>query len=320
MEIKKSIQLVRDLDLKKPCAPCVATIGNFDGLHRGHRKIIDRVVALAKQQGLPSTVITFEPAPLSFLRPDLNILRLTPLVEKIRILKSWGIDNVVCLRFNESLAHYSAEDFIQSILCDALQLKGLVIGEDFRFGYKQTGTIALLKTLGLQCGFKTEAVSLLEEDGARISSTAIREALLAGNLKQVRLQLGRHYSVTKRVIRGKQRGQQWGIPTANVPLHNKRMLFQGVYITRVWVGNDRYWAATNVGTRPSVDGKHYVIESHLLNFKDNLYGKRITVEFIHKLRDEKRFENSDALLEQIRLDIQTVKEWAHHHSRQTALT
>lgn len=309
---EKPIKLVRTLALKKHAFPCVATIGNFDGLHRGHREIIRQVVALAKQHALPATVITFEPAPLAFLQPQLNVLRLTPLSEKIRILKQWGVDQVVCLRFNAPLSKLSADEFIHSILCDALELKALVVGKDFRFGHKQSGNVELLKRLGQQVGFEVHAVPLLEEHAFRISSTAVREALLGGDLKRVSSQLGRHYSVTKRVVRGAQRGQQWGFPTANIPIHAKHILFRGVFVTRVRVDNVQYWAVTNVGTRPSVDGRHYLIESHLLNFKDDLYGKRITVEFIRKIRDEKRFDTIDALREQIQLDIQHAKEWTQH--------
>lgn len=319
MSLEKNIRLIRDLHLQKQLSPCVATIGNFDGLHRGHRQIIDQMVSLAKYYGLPATVITFEPSPVTYLHPHVNIFRLTSLSEKIRLLARWGVQQVVCLRFNNALAQLSAQEFIKTVLCDTLKIKGLVIGEDFRFGHKQQGDVQLLESHGLQAGFEVQKVTLIHEQVTRISSTAIREALINGDLKRASSQLGRHFCVTKRVIKGEQRGQQWGFPTANLPIHAKAVQFKGVFITRVWVDGTAYWAVTNVGRRPSVDGRRYLIESHILNFKDNLYGKRITVEFLQKIRDEKRFDSIDALCAQIQFDIQHAKKWIEY-SQNVALT
>lgn len=280
----------------------VVAIGNFDGLHLGHAEIVKKVVTLAQQTGLTPTVVTFEPLPIQFFKPSLPVYRLTSLTEKIRLLKKLGIEQVICLRFNQALATLSPAHFVEQILVNDLQLKHLIVGEDFRFGYQRQGDVAKLIEMGHQHGFTVQPQTLICLEKNRISSTVLREALLAGDCHRAARLLGRFFSVTRRVVKGAERGAQWGFPTANIILPSSQQWIRGVFVTRVTVGDQSYSAMTNAGIRPTVGGGRHIVESHLLDFKGDLYGKKITVEFLHKLRDEKRFENFNALRTQIEED------------------
>lgn len=307
MRNKRNITLVRDLNPDRLQRPCVAAIGNFDGLHLGHIEILKKVVALAKQTGLTPTVITFEPLPIQFFQPVLPVYRLTPLAEKIRLLEKAGIEQVICLRFNQALATLLPAHFVDQILVKGLQLKHLIVGEDFRFGYQRQGNVKMLSDMGREVGFEVHPQSLVRIEASRISSTELREALLKGDCARAHQLLGRFFSVTRRVIQGAKRGLQWGFPTANLVLPPSQQWIKGVFITRVTVGGQSYFAVTNGGTRPTVDGGRHMVESHLLDFSGDLYGKKITVEFLHKLRDEKRFEDLNSLQKQIEEDKKQAK-------------
>ncbi len=300
------MQLIRDVPTKK-MKPCVAAIGNFDGLHLGHQEIIHRVVAKAQSLQLTPTVITFEPAPRVFLRPQEPLYRLTTLAEKLRILKAWGIEQVVCLRFNASLAQLSAEHFISIYLADYLQIRYLMVGEDFRFGFKRMGTVALLEQAAKQFGFTVEPFALKQCAAQKISSTAIRQALQQGNFPLVKSLLGRDYALSVTVIKGRQLGRELGFPTANFFLHPKKVPFKGVFITRVEVEGKIYQGVANVGTRPTVDGQNQIGEVHLFDFTGDLYAKSLTVTFVQKIRDEAKFANIGQLQQQIEKDVHTAK-------------
>jgi len=298
------VNLIRKTALAKH--PSAVTIGNFDGLHQGHQMLIKSLVKQAKDRDLLATVITFEPMPQMYLRPQTSLLRLMSFRQKFLLLKEWGVDQVVCLRFNKSFAAISPQDFIENLLVAGLDVKHLIVGEDFRFGYQQQGDVALLRQMGRQKGFDVEAL-MLNQSEAKISSTRVREFLLKGDLAGVRQQLGRNYQVNQRVVAGSRLARTLGYPTANLKLKHHELAFKGVFVTHVTVDDNTYNAVTNVGTRPTLDGKNYFLEAHILDFSQNLYGKRMTVEFLQKIRDEIRFPDLHALKKQIAEDVLTAK-------------
>lgn len=299
------VNLIRKARIAKQ--PSVATIGNFDGLHKGHQMLIKELVAHAKQQGLLATVITFEPMPQTCLRPQMSLLRLMSFRQKFLLLKEWGVSQVVCLRFSKAFAAISPHDFIEDLLITGLDVKHLVVGEDFRFGYQQQGDVTLLQQIGTEKGFTVEAVKINQNEATKISSTRVRELLLKGDLASVREQLGRNYQVNQRVVTGSRLARTLGYPTANLKLKLHDLAFKGVFVTKVFVDDKCYPAVTNVGTRPTLDGKNYFLEAHILDFTGDLYGKRMTVEFLQKIRDEVRFADIEALKKQIAQDVLTAK-------------
>jgi len=278
----------------------VVTIGGFDGIHLGHQQLLQRVTERARQFGLPATVITFEPPPKEYFVH--NLIRITTWNEKLLWLQSLGIDQILCLRFNQRLASLTADEFIGNILIKKLNVHYLVVGEDFRFGLRQSGDIKLLQQYKA-CNFKLEVVPDFFIDGELVKSTAIRQALISSDLAKVERFLGRPYSITGRVAHGDHRGRLLGFPTANVYLTAKIAPLRGVYATRVYLDQEIFRGCANIGFRPTIgDGKH-VLEVNLLDFDRDIYGKRIKVEFIYKLRDEKKFANLDQLKQQIAEDV-----------------
>lgn len=300
------VNLIRKTNSNAKQASAI-TIGNFDGLHKGHKMLIDRLVNQAKQQGLLSTVITFEPMPQTCLRPQVSLLRLMSFRQKFLLLKEWGVDQIVCLRFSKAFAAISPQEFIDNLLVTGLGVKHLMVGEDFRFGHQQRGDVALLQQSGNVKGFTVEAVPMNQSDAVKISSTRVRELLLKGDLAGVKQQLGRNYQVNQRVVSGSRLARTLGYPTANLKLKPHDLAFKGVFLTHVFVDGKRYNAVTNVGTRPTLDGKNYFLEAHILDFSQDLYGMRITVEFLQKIRDEIRFPDFQALKNQIAEDVITAK-------------
>lgn len=288
--------------------PCVATIGNFDALHLGHQQIIRQVLIKAKALKVVPTVITFEPLPQTYLRPQDPLFRLLTLRQKIQLLKEWGIEQVICLRFNQDLARLSPQGFIQTYLVEKLKVQCLVVGENFRFGHQQAGDINTLHFYGQQENFEVISLCLKSWQQKNISSTAVREAFIAGDMTTVTRLLGREYSIEQRVARGVQRGRQLGFPTANLPLRN-RPLVKGVFITKIFLQNQIFFGLTNIGTRPTVDGKNYLAEVHILDFCGDLYGQRLTIVLLHKIRDEIQFSTVEQLQQQILKDILNAKQW-----------
>ncbi len=299
------VQLIRQPALAKH--PSAITIGNFDGLHQGHQMLIKNLVNKAKEQQLLATVITFEPMPQTCLRPQMSLLRLMSFRQKFLLFKEWGVDQVVCLRFNKTFSAILPHEFIENLLIKGLDVKHLIVGEDFRFGHQQLGDVTLLRQIGLQRGFTVEALKMNQSEAIKISSTRVREFLLKGDLVGVRQQLGRNYQVSQRVVTGSRLARTLGFPTANLKLKPHDLAFKGVFVTHVFVDGQRFNAVTNVGTRPTLDGKNYFLEAHILDFSQDLYGKRITVEFLQKIRDEIRFSDIHALKKQIAEDVLTAK-------------
>ncbi|MCS5712502.1 bifunctional riboflavin kinase/FAD synthetase [Candidatus Berkiella aquae] len=287
--------------------PSVATIGNFDGLHKGHQQLIQNVVKYAKQSNSLATVITFEPMPQMCFRPNSNLLRLMSFRQKFLLLKEWGVDQVVCLRFNKAFSAMTPKEFVETCLIAGLNVKHLMVGEDFRFGFQQQGDVALLQQMGNERGFSVDAIKISQNNMAKISSTRVRELLLKGDLIAVEEQLGRNYQVSQRVVSGSRLARTLGYPTANLKMKPHDLAFKGVFVTKVLIEDKWYQAVTNVGTRPTLDGKNYFLEAHILDFSGDLYGKRITVEFLQKIRDEIRFADIHALTKQIAEDVNSAR-------------
>lgn len=299
-------QLIRGINqIYLPLKGCVVTIGNFDGVHQGHQALLSNVVNRAKALNLPSVVVTFEPQPLEFLAPERSVPRLTRFREKFRLLEQAGIDKILAIRFDEHFANVTPDDFIQSLLIDKLHSKHLIVGEDFQFGRGRLGTVDSLKKAGEIDGFLVETQPDIIIGSERISSTRVRQALLAGNLKEANQLLGRPYFMMGRVVHGDKLGRALGFPTANIYLHRKVSPVMGVYVVRMHgIHNKPLLGVANVGIRPTIGGTRALLEVHLFNFNQMIYGRHVSVEFCHKLRDEERYDTLVALKVQIGIDAE----------------
>lgn len=292
-----------------PSDGCVATIGNFDGVHRGHRAVIEQLAERASRLGLPGCVVLFEPQPMEYFAPEQSPPRLMRLIEKVDRLSELPVDHVLLLRFNRRLAALEAEAFIQTILVDTLRIRHLVIGDDFRFGRQRRGDFDMLKRAGKVAGFEVDDTPSVLMEGERVSSTLIRNALAMGDLAHATRLLGKPYEVCGRVVHGHKRGRLMGFPTANLLMRRKNTPVQGVFaVTMRGLGGDPMPGVANVGVRPTVTGDPSVIlETHVLDFAGDLYGRKVEIEFHRKLREERRFDGLPALCAQIELDIQAAR-------------
>lgn len=292
---------------------CVATIGNFDGVHCGHQAVFSALRQRGQERQLPSLVIIFEPQPLEYFRPVQAPARLTRFREKIRAIADCGIDRVLLLKFNHFLAGMSASDFIDQILVQALNIQHLYVGDDFRFGQDRLGDFDLLKREGRRHSFKVEDLATVSHQDCRISSTRIRKHLVAGDLSAVQECLGRPYSICGRVGHGNKRGRTIGFPTINLDLHRRISPLKGVFaVTVSGVDDGPLPGVANIGTRPTVEGDdRYLLEVHLLNFDRDIYGRSVQVEFVQRIRDEQKFDSFDALRRQIEIDRATAQEILH---------
>ncbi|MEO6422850.1 MAG: bifunctional riboflavin kinase/FAD synthetase [Candidatus Nitrotoga sp.] len=296
---------------KKPVA---LTIGNFDGVHLGHQALLKQLKTEAQLLGLPTAVLVFEPHPREFFTPQEAPVRLTNMREKLEIFATLDIDSVYVCRFNDSFAQMSATDFIHA-LSEKLMAKFVLVGDDFRFGNRRIGDFALLEKLGGQLGFKVQNMHSVSHNNVRVSSTAIRAALVEGDLLAAQRYLGRPYSISGRVVHGDGLGKQLGFPTANIQLKHNRPPLNGIFVVRVQGdGLPPMQGAASLGVRPTVkkDGKP-VLEVHLFDFSDEIYNKHLRVDFLHKLRDEEKFDNLQSLTKQIELDVCNAKQWFIQH-------
>ena len=303
------MEIIRGLhNIRPEHRGCVATIGNFDGVHRGHSAVLKALGVQAKQQRLPALVIVFEPQPLEYIQPKQAPVRLTRLATKLRLLQQHKVDRVLVIRFDHTFATQSAEQFVQHVLVERLGVRHIYVGDDFRFGRERQGDIGLLRQIGKVQGFGVEQLSTLLAGTERISSTRIRTALEAGDMAQAQHCLGREYAVVGRVQRGDQRGRTWGFPTLNLPLVEKHCPLRGVYLVKV-MGPGGPWAGVaNLGWRPTVAaGLSLLLEVHLLDVTCDLYGVRVQVQFQQRIRDEQTFANFIELQEQIGRDVQQAR-------------
>ncbi|MEA3220666.1 bifunctional riboflavin kinase/FAD synthetase [Immundisolibacter sp.] len=303
------MELIRGLhNLRPQHRGCVASIGNFDGVHRGHQAIVARLQEHAAATGLPARVVLFEPQPLEFFRPDAVEPRLMRLREKLAALAALGVDGVLCLHFDAQLAAMPREQFVERLLIQGLGVRQLVVGPDFRFGHKRLGDVEYLKTVGRSAAFGVEAMPPLLLDGERVSSTAVRRHLSGGDLAGAARLLGRPYTLHGRVSHGDERGRSIGFPTLNLPLRRKAVSLRGVFAVRVTGLADRPLpAVANLGVRPTVGGTYPLLEVHVLDFSGQVYGRQVQVEFVQQLRDERRFDGLTALRAQIDLDVRAAR-------------
>lgn len=291
--------------------PVALTIGNFDGIHLGHQAMLERLAQAARRLGLPSCVLTFEPHPREFFTPEQAPARLTSLREKLELFSRFGVERVHVARFNQRFAQTGAEDFIAHVLQQGLQARWILVGEDFRFGAKRAGDFAMLRGAGARCGFEVEAMPEVTVNGVRVSSTAVRAALAGGDLDLARQFLGRPYSISGRVVHGDKTGRKLGYPTANIQMKHNLSPLAGVFAVEVaGLGETSLPGAASLGVRPTVkaDGKP-TLEVHLFDFGEEIYGRHVRVDFLHKLRDEMKFPDFQALQAAIAADINHAKNY-----------
>ena len=288
----------------------VLTIGNFDGVHLGHQAMLERVVARARADGLAAAVMTFEPHPRELFAPDQAPARLSSLREKLNLLAACGIDETFICRFDRKLASLTAEEFVGQVIVAGLAARHLIIGDDFRFGKGRSGDFALLQRAGATQGFGVEAMHTVDVDGERVSSSALREALADGDLEHAARLLGRPYCIAGRVRHGDKIGRQLGFPTANVLLKRKKLPLSGVFaVTVAGLAETPLPGAASLGVRPTLgDGLQPVLEVQLLDFEREIYGAHVTVNFMHKLRDEAKYASLDALKAQIAKDAEAARQ------------
>lgn len=292
---------------------CVATIGNFDGVHIGHQTIIQQVHDRAEAAGLPSLVMIFEPQPREFFQGDEAPPRLTGFRQKLQALKDQDVDVVLCVHFDERFRSYSAMGFIEDVLIEGLAVQHLVIGDDFRFGCDRAGDFALLQKVGADAGFGVERTVTVEVGDERVSSTRVRQCLQRNALDEAELLLGAPYAIEGRIVYGRQLGRDLDAPTANIVLRQRPAL-RGVFVVRATLQDGRVCdGVANIGVRPTVDGRQPSLEVHLFDFAGTLYGQRLRVEFRHPLRDEIKFDSVDALKDQIKQDFRDARDWLAAH-------
>lgn len=297
-------------NLRRHHRGCVATIGSFDGVHQGHQVIIDQVKDRARVLGLPSVVMVFEPQPSEFLSGEQAPARLMLLRDKMVALREAGIDRVLCLQFNPRLRAMTAETFIEQVLVQGLAVKHLVIGDDFRFGSDRKGDFQLLQSVSARYGFALERTHTVEYGGERISSTRIRHLLEQEQFALAAVLLGKPYAIHGTVVHGQQLGRKLGFPTANVHLHRYRSPLNGVFAVQATVAGQHRQGVANIGIRPTVAGLvKPILEVHVLDFDSNLYGQRMAVQPLKKLREEKKFSSLDELKENIARDVHRARDF-----------
>ncbi|WP_065187445.1 bifunctional riboflavin kinase/FAD synthetase [Shewanella woodyi] len=287
---------------------CVLTIGNFDGVHRGHAEVISKLVKKARQLNVPATLMTFEPQPQEMFRGDSAPARLSTLRDKIVLLEELGIDRLVCINFNTKFAEMPAEDFIDKLLVKSLGVKYLVVGDDFCFGKERMGNFDMLRASGEKHQFAVVSTQSFLLGDKRVSSTEIRGLLAKGKMEQARRLLGHPFTLSGRVAHGEEIGRTIGFPTANIALKRKVSPVRGVFAVKLyWDDSDVYDGVANVGFRPTVNGQKCQLEVHLFDFDGDLYGRTVEVELVAKIRDEQPFQSLEALRKQINNDADKAK-------------
>ncbi|AGB80997.1 bifunctional riboflavin kinase/FAD synthetase [Serratia rubidaea] len=289
---------------------CVLTIGNFDGVHRGHKALLEQLKQEGQRLGLPVIVMIFEPQPLELFAADKAPARLTRLRDKAKYLAQAGVDYLLCVKFDPRFAAHTAQSFVAELLVQKLGVKFLMVGDDFRFGANRLGDFPLLQKAGAEYGFEVVSTPTFREGGQRISSTAIRNALRDDDLPLAETLLGHPYSISGRVVHGDELGRTIGFPTANLPLKRLVAPVKGVYAVEVYgLGLQPLPGVANIGTRPTVAGVRQQLEVHLLDVTMDLYGRHIDVVLRAKLRNEQRFASLDALKQQIANDVVSAREF-----------
>lgn len=295
--------------------PCALAVGSFDGVHLGHQSIVRGVVEESRRLGIKARLLTFYPRPSEYFAADKILPSLMSWREKVCFLASLGLDDVICMPFNNRLSKLPARTFVQQILLEGLNAKYLSVGEDFHFGANRGGNAEMLESMSKAAGFELQIAETRLDGESRISSTRIRQCLIEGNMSSAERMLGRPYRLGGKVIRGRQLGRQIGVPTANLHLKRTRLCVNGVFTATAWLNGASYPAVVNVGYRPAVDQLDKpLLEAHLLDYDGDLYGQRLEVDLLYKLRQEQNFDSLQALTEQIHTDIKMAKDWHRNQS------
>ncbi len=298
------MKVLENLDaLTAPPEAAVLTLGNFDGVHRGHAKLFSLVVEEARRIRGTAVMMTFDPHPSKLLRPEMAPPLLTTREQKLGMVEKAGMDLVMVLPFTPDLCRTTATDFVESILVARFQPRTIFIGTPFRFGHNREGDVPLLQALGQRLGFRAEGVGVVDEAGETISATRIRRALLDGRAGEASRMLGRPYEITGKVIEGAHRGRELAFPTANLAVDHELVPGSGVYATRLRLEDKLLDSVTNIGTRPTFGEIESVVETHVLDFQGNLYGQQIGLQFLERLREEVKFDSREELVAQIQADI-----------------
>jgi len=304
------MKIIRGLhNLQGKVSGCVATIGNFDGVHLGHQMVVERLAKKGSELGLPTAVIIFEPQPMEFFNPNSAPARLTRFREKIEYLSRLSVDTVLVLEFNHPFSSLKADEFVDQVLVEGLKLKHLIVGDDFRFGEQRQGDFSFLQKSGGLHGFGVENTNSFLVNNERVSSTLIRNALREGLLKKASDYLGRDYSICGRVVHGKKIGRSIDFPTANIKVNRKKSPIQGVFAVRMsGLGGRVIDGVANIGVKPTLEGdSRLLLEVHLFDFDEEIYGQHVEVHFIKKIREEQKFGSLDALKQQIRKDSEVAR-------------
>jgi riboflavin kinase / FMN adenylyltransferase len=292
-------------DIPADFGPSVVSVGNFDGVHRAHVRVLNEIVTRAKQRRAHSVAVTFEPHPMRILRRDAGLKLLTPAPEKIRLLENTGIDAVALIPFTRDLSLMSPREFVKLILCERLRALEVHEGYNFRFGHKAAGDITLLTKLGAECGFEVITYPELRLRGESVSSTRIRELIQAGDIRRARFLLGRPFSIQSTAGRGRGYGSKYTVPTINLSRYEELVPRDGVYVTQTRVGKECFDSVTNVGNRPTFGSDSFAIESHLLNFHplEITADTEVEIAFLSRVRDEIKFSSVEELRQQIQKDV-----------------
>lgn len=301
--------------------PIALTIGNFDGVHLGHQAMLIRLKDAAKQRGLPACVMTFEPHPCEFFAPDQAPARLTSLREKLELLAKSNVDQTLVYRFNRNFAKTSPEAFVTRILVNSLSVRWILVGDDFRFGAHRAGDLTFLKDCAEKYHFEVEEMLSFKINNQRVSSSAVRQALAIGDLNAARCYLGRHYSISGRVVNGNKLGKKLGFPTVNIQMRHNRPPLSGIFVVEVYGATElpqplKIPGVASLGVRPTVceDGL-VTLEVHLLDFDREIYGRHLRVDFLHKLRDEETYADLGLLVKQMEKDVENTRSYFLQHTR-----
>jgi riboflavin kinase/FMN adenylyltransferase len=304
------MNIIRDLnELSKPLRNPVLTIGNFDGVHRGHLALFEKIKRIAGNIDGQSAVMTFEPHPIKIVKPGNGPPLITPIKQKLELISNAGIDIILCLPFTTEFAEISAQEFVMELLVDKIGIRELVVGYDYSFGRNREGDIELLRKMGKEAGFKVHVVEPIHLNGTLISSTSIRNLVQEGDLSEAKRLLGRDYQITGVVEKGMGRGGKvLGFPTANLTPVDELIPQKGVYAVKAIIDDNEYDAVCNIGINPTFGGTSLSIETHVLDFSGDILGKDFTIRFIKRLRDEKTFSGKDELAKHIENDITLARE------------
>jgi riboflavin kinase/FMN adenylyltransferase len=306
----------RELARIAPGRPSAVTIGVFDGVHRGHKHLVAALCERARVEGLAAVALTFNPHPRTVLRPGSAVTYLTSLEERVELLQALGLDAVGVLAFTSELAQLSPRDFL-ALLVDELQMRLLMVGPDFALGRNRSGTIGVMRQVSEEMGFRVEVAPLLAEDGEKVGSSSVRQALSEGDVVRVARLLGRPFSLRGPVVTGDRRGRSLGFPTANIAIGLDRALPQfGIYVTRAYVRETAHESCTSIGIRPTFDVEpRPTVETFVLDFDEDIYGQEMRIELLERLRGELKFESANELVAQMNRDIEQTRAYFRRETR-----